>query len=71
VDVTPATTRVNRWPNAMPQYEVGHLTRIAAIEQAVAMHAGLYVIGNAYRGIGIPDCVREARQTAELIETKP
>jgi protoporphyrinogen/coproporphyrinogen III oxidase len=71
VDVTPAAVRVNRWPNAMPQYEVGHLARIAAIEQAVAMHAGLYVIGNAYRGIGIPDCVREAKQTAELIETKP
>jgi oxygen-dependent protoporphyrinogen oxidase len=67
VDITPAATRVNRWPNAMPQYEVGHLARIAAIEQAVARHPGLHMIGNAYRGIGIPDCVREAKQTAERI----
>jgi protoporphyrinogen/coproporphyrinogen III oxidase len=67
VDVTPAATRVNRWPNAMPQYEVGHLTRIATIEQAVAKHAGLNVIGNAYRGIGIPDCVREAKQTVDSL----
>jgi oxygen-dependent protoporphyrinogen oxidase len=66
-DVTAAATRVHRWPDAMPQYAVGHLDRVSAIEQAATRHVGLSVIGNAYRGIGIPDCIREAKRTAEKI----
>jgi protoporphyrinogen/coproporphyrinogen III oxidase len=66
-EITCATARVHRWPDAMPQYEVGHLDRMAAIDQASSRHHGLFVIGNAYRGIGIPDCVREAQQTAKRI----
>jgi protoporphyrinogen/coproporphyrinogen III oxidase len=65
--ITCATARIHRWPDAMPQYEVGHLDRMAAIDQACSRHPGLFVIGNAYRGVGIPDCVREAKQTAERI----
>jgi oxygen-dependent protoporphyrinogen oxidase len=56
---------VVRWPSAMPQYEVGHLDRVAAIERA--MPPGAFVVGQAYRGAGIPDCVRAAGQVAERV----
>ncbi len=41
----------------MPQYTLGHLDRLAAIERRLAEHPGLFVAGNAYRGIGTPDCI--------------
>jgi oxygen-dependent protoporphyrinogen oxidase len=65
--LTAAAIRISRWPNAMPQYEVGHLDRVAALEAIGALHSGLFVIGNAYKGIGIPDCVREAKTVADQI----
>lgn len=57
----PLFTRVFRWENANAQHEVGHLDRVRAIEQAVNSHPGLYVTGSGYRGVGIPDCVADAR----------
>ncbi len=51
----------------MPQYHVGHLWRVSEMEQALKEYAGLHLIGNGYRGIGIPDCVREAELAAERI----
>jgi oxygen-dependent protoporphyrinogen oxidase len=58
----------HRWPDSMPQYTVGHSYRVADIEARVAEIPGLYIIGNAYNGIGIPDCVRNAKQAAEAIQ---
>jgi len=55
----------HRWPESMPQYIVGHTTRIAELEARVAAIPGLFLAGNAYHGIGIPDCVRSAMQAAE------
>jgi oxygen-dependent protoporphyrinogen oxidase len=57
----------HRWPDSMPQYTVGHSFRVAEIEERVAQIDGLHIVGNAYKGIGIPDCVRSAKQAAELI----
>lgn len=57
--------RVYRWPQAMPQYEVGHLQKVEKISAALDAHSGLQLIGNAYRGLGIPDCVREGKSAAE------
>lgn len=59
--------RVYRWPQAMPQYEVGHLGKVKRIEESLAALPGLQLIGNAYRGIGIPDCVREGKLAAEKV----
>jgi oxygen-dependent protoporphyrinogen oxidase len=59
----PEHAMVVRWPRAMPQYEVGHLDRVAAIE--AALPAGAFVTGQAYRGAGIPDCVRQAGAIAD------
>jgi protoporphyrinogen/coproporphyrinogen III oxidase len=55
------------WPNSMPQYTVGHSDRIDLIEDMLKDLRGLHLVGNAYRGIGIPDCVRMAKQVAEKI----
>jgi protoporphyrinogen/coproporphyrinogen III oxidase len=65
IDATPVFHRLFRWRNATPQYDVGHLKRVDAIE--AALPSGLHVTGSPYRGIGIPDCVHQAQQTADLL----
>jgi len=67
VTATPRFTRVFRWPRSMAQYTVGHPRRVAAIEARVAAIPGLHLAGNAYQGIGIPDCIRMGRQAARRI----
>jgi oxygen-dependent protoporphyrinogen oxidase len=65
VEAQPVFHRIYRMHNATPQYDVGHLDRVAAIE--AALPTGLHVTGSPYRGIGIPDCIHQAQQTAEKI----
>jgi oxygen-dependent protoporphyrinogen oxidase len=67
INTAPNFASIGRWSQAMPQYEVGHLEKVAAIEQMAGGIPHLQLIGNAYRGIGIPDCVREGKQAAERI----
>ena len=61
----PVASRVVRWNRSMPQYQVGHLERIGRIEAALAKSPGVFVTGSAFRGVGIADCVREGRETAQ------
>jgi oxygen-dependent protoporphyrinogen oxidase len=63
----PVLTRVYRWPRAMPQYLVGHLERLAAIDERLARWPGLFLTGAGYRGVGIPDCIRDGLDTAERV----
>ncbi|WP_442482013.1 protoporphyrinogen oxidase [Aeoliella sp. SH292] len=63
----PDLTNVVRWPASMPQYHVGHLDRVMQIEQLTAQHPGLAIAGNAYRGVGIPQCIRSGEQAAQQI----
>ena len=63
----PRFTRISRWPKSMAQYTVGHPQRLAEIQARVAAIPGLYLAGNAYTGIGIPDCIRMGRAAAEGI----
>jgi oxygen-dependent protoporphyrinogen oxidase len=63
----PTYFEVARWAGAMPQYQLGHLDRVATIENLVADMPGLAVAGNAYRGVGIPDCIRSGQQGAEKV----
>ena len=51
----------------MPQYHVGHLQVIDAIEQRAAMLPNFALAGNAYRGVGIPFCIRSGEQAAERV----
>jgi oxygen-dependent protoporphyrinogen oxidase len=60
----PVVTTVARWRRAMPQYKVGHLDRVAEIEAMLERAPGLYLAGAAYRGVGLPDCVREGSEAA-------
>ncbi|WP_424530531.1 protoporphyrinogen oxidase [Sphaerisporangium viridialbum] len=60
----PLSTRVSRWGGALPQYDVGHLDRVARVRAAVAVQPGLAVCGAAYDGLGIPACVATARTAA-------
>ena len=61
----PELTRVHRWPRAHPQYEVGHKARVAEIEATNAQAPGVFLAGSAYRGIGIPDCIEDAKRAVE------
>ena len=63
----PEKVLMRRYPRSMPQYEVGHLQTVATIEESVKKHPGFYLTGNAYRGIGLPDCVRQAEKAAKAI----
>lgn len=62
IEAAPILTRVYRWPDGIPQYNVGHLERVAAIEALVDRHAGLFVAGASYRGAGLPDCIGAGRR---------
>ena len=59
-----ALTTVRRWPRSLPQYEVGHLERIAQLDERIAQLGGLSLLGNGYRGVGVPDLIRDARKAA-------
>jgi len=61
----PQDGAVVRWRRAMPQYESGHLNRVRRIRQSLP--AGIFVVGSPYDGVGIPDCVRAAGETAERV----
>jgi len=66
---TPLWSEVVRWRAAMPQYHVGHLQRVAQIESRVADFRGLEVAGNAYHGVGIPQCICSGEAAAERTST--
>jgi len=63
----PQVTVVRRWPRSLPQYEVGHLERIKVLDGRVKTLEGLSLLGNGYRGVGVPDLVRDARAAARQI----
>ena len=67
VSAAPGIAVVRRWPNAMPQYDVGHLARVAEIERLVAPIPAFAIAGAAYRGVGSPDCVRSGEAAADAI----
>jgi oxygen-dependent protoporphyrinogen oxidase len=67
VDGIPTLTRVHRWPLAMPQYVLGHLHRLARVDEAISEHPGLAFAGAAYRGVGIPDCIGSGEAAAESV----
>jgi oxygen-dependent protoporphyrinogen oxidase len=67
VTAEPRFHRLSRWPRSMAQYTVGHGARLAEIEARAAAISGLYLAGNAYQGIGIPDCIRMGKAAAEAI----
>lgn len=62
--------RVFHWRQAMAQYEVGHKEKLKRVESLASRHRGLHLAGNAYHGIGLPDCIRTGREAAERITAR-
>lgn len=67
IKVEPRYVEVNRWWKAMPQYTLGHLDRLAQLDAAVSRYPGLVLTGAGYRGVGIPDCIRDGALAAERV----
>jgi oxygen-dependent protoporphyrinogen oxidase len=70
ITARPRFTRIARWPRSMAQYSVGHAQRVKELEARVAGIPGLRLAGNAYSGIGIPDCIRMGKLAAQEILAK-
>lgn len=68
IEAVPLFHRIYRWFNANPQYDLGHLERVAAIEASLLPN--IYVTGSAYRGVGMPDCVYQSQQIAQKVITE-
>lgn len=67
IHAAPTFASVHAWPASMPQYLVGHGERVLRIAAATSNFRGLHLVGNAFGGVGIPDCVTLAKQTAKRI----
>jgi oxygen-dependent protoporphyrinogen oxidase len=63
----PELVEIQRWPRAMAQYAVGHKARQQRVQARLATLPGLHLVGNAYDGIGISDCIRLGRQAARQL----
>jgi len=63
----PVFHSIARWRNSMAQYTVGHQNRIQRVDAILEAIPGLYLAGNGYRGIGIPDCVKTGKEAAARI----
>jgi oxygen-dependent protoporphyrinogen oxidase len=69
--VEPEFAQVTRWRRAMAQYAVGHKARMQRVNARVAVLPGLRLVGNAYDGIGVPDCIRLGRKAARELAGVP
>lgn len=67
VTAKPLFYRIYRWYNAMPQYTLGHKERVKFIEEREKLYPGLSLAGNAYRGLGIGDCINDGRRAVSLV----
>jgi oxygen-dependent protoporphyrinogen oxidase len=63
----PHVIDIARWPRSMPLYHVGHLRRVARIEAMAARYPTLALAGNAYHGVGIPQCITSGESAAESV----
>jgi oxygen-dependent protoporphyrinogen oxidase len=63
----PVFRRIIRWPRAIPQYVLGHLDRLRRIESLLTGHPGLFLTGNAYRGVAMADCVEQGERVAAQV----
>jgi oxygen-dependent protoporphyrinogen oxidase len=65
IESQPLFQRIFRWREGNPQYDIGHLERVAAIE--AALPPGMIVTGSSYRGVGVPDCVKQGQTAAQQV----
>jgi oxygen-dependent protoporphyrinogen oxidase len=67
VRAEPQVVHTARWPGSMPHYPVGHAKLVAGIEEQLATHANLALAGNAYHGLGLPDCIHNGEGAADAL----
>jgi oxygen-dependent protoporphyrinogen oxidase len=67
VTAEPLFARVHRWPQAMPQYNIGHLELLRQISKGASKLSGLMLAGSAFQGVGVSDCVRQGRDVARQL----
>jgi oxygen-dependent protoporphyrinogen oxidase len=67
VQAAPAFASVVRWPRAIPQYILGHQQRLDDIDILVRKYPGLFLGGNAYRGVAMNDCTEQAEILAKRV----
>ena len=67
IKARPLLVSIRRFPQSMPQYHVGHLEKVASIRALASDSPGLFLTGNAFEGIGIPDCIQQAEARAQEI----
>ena len=65
ISATPLWSRIHRWPNGNPQYDLGHTERLNAISRQLPK--GLWLAGSSYNGVGIPDCIRQGQAAAQQV----
>jgi oxygen-dependent protoporphyrinogen oxidase len=63
----PTETVVHRWPYSFPQYNAGHLSQVARLEEAAVRLPGVVLAGAAYRGLGIPACIAQGQEAAAKV----
>ncbi len=67
ISSSPKITKVYRWNNGIPQFMLGHQDRLRNIENELEQIGDIYLAGNAYYGIGLNDCVKQAHKIVENI----
>ncbi|NIX14715.1 MAG: protoporphyrinogen oxidase [Candidatus Dadabacteria bacterium] len=67
INSEPQLAHLKRYPNSMPQYNVGHSEILSNLEKLKSNHPSLQLAGNSYEGVGIPDCIRSGEIAAENI----
>ena len=70
IDAPPLFSTIHRWPDSMPQYIVGHDERRQKIARLLEHYPGLFLTGNAYDGVGIPDCIRLAQDMSKQVVSR-
>ncbi|MCL4562431.1 MAG: protoporphyrinogen oxidase [Chloroflexi bacterium] len=65
ITAPPVLTRLFRWPKALAQYTLGHLSRLETIQRELGSQSGLFLAGSAYQGVGIPDCIASGKMAAK------
>jgi oxygen-dependent protoporphyrinogen oxidase len=63
----PLAVWVSQWPKGNPQFDVGHLDRVGDMERMATEIPGLHLAGSAYRGVGIPDCIKSAQTAVDAV----
>ena len=67
ISANPLLKRVNRFERGLPQYNLGHGEKLANLDKVMQNLPGIFLVGAAYRGVGLPDCIRQGQMIAERV----